>query len=102
MQIVTVSFPVTGSHELFHYRANGGSFTLRDIHTPSYNEISMDIEMQTLDKAQAFAEAEKELEATRQLIAQNNFDIERWSQYMSEQIESMAAQKRKELLDLYS
>ncbi len=58
--------------------------------------------MQTLDKAQAFAEAEKELEATRQLIAQNNFDIERWSQYMSEQIESMAAQKRKELLDLYS
>jgi hypothetical protein len=102
VNIVTVSFPVTGSHELFEYRASGGSLTMRNIYTPDYNSISMEIQVAALDKAQVLAQANDEISTTKELIAQNNPQAEAWTSRISAQIDSLAAQKRKELIDFYS
>ena len=99
---VTVSFPITGSKELFEYRANGGSFTLTSLYTPDYNGITIEVEADTLDKGQVLAAAEKEIAATRTLIAQNNPQVEAWTARISTQVDSMAAQKKQELAALYS
>ncbi|MBS1780448.1 MAG: hypothetical protein JST70_14045 [Bacteroidetes bacterium] len=102
VNIVTVEFPVTGSHELFEYRANGGSLTLSNVYTPDYNSISMDIEVPALDKVQVMAAASKEINTTRELIAQNNPHAEAWSQQIGNKIDAIASAKRKELLDFYN
>jgi hypothetical protein len=102
INIVTVNFSVSGSDELFEYRASGSQLTVTSVYTPDYGSISIDIEVPVLDKAQALAKANEEIKTTRTLIEQNNPVVQAWSQRMSQQIESMATQKRKELMDFYS
>lgn len=102
IQIVTVRFPVTGSRELFEYRANGGSLTIANIYTPDYDSISLDVEVPVLDKEQVLAVATREISTTRALIAQNNPQAEAWSQRISIQIDSMTDAKRRELLNFYN
>jgi hypothetical protein len=102
VNIVTVSFPITGSSDLFEYRASGASLTMSNIYAPEYNSITLDIEVPALDKAQVLATANKELETTRSLILQNNPIAEVWSERIDQKTDTMAAEKRKELMDFYS
>jgi hypothetical protein len=43
-----------------------------------------------------------EMSTTRELISQNNPAAEAWAQQVSVQIDSLAAQKRQELMAFYS
>ena len=102
MNVITVEFPFTGSAELFNYRSNGGSLSMHNIYLPSYNSISLDVQLAELNKEKALAKAKEEMATTLEVINQNNPDAERWSATQSVLIEQMADKKRKELLAFYS
>lgn len=98
---ITVSFPYTGSSEVFSYRANG-SLVISIFYLPSGSSIEVDVLLPQLNKEQALSNARKEMAATIELIKLNNPSVEAWSANMSTFIEEQAVIKRKELLELYS
>jgi len=100
--VVTVQFSVTGSEEVFCYRSNGGSLPITAVHTPEYGALTIEIELQELDKQKVLAEAENEIRTTREIILQNNPTVEAWSARAEVMIDELASQKRKELLEFYN
>ena len=101
VNVIKVQFPYTGSRELFDYRT-GESLAMGTIYEPSGGTITVDVELQQLDKAAAISKAKEEMAITFKLIEQNNSDAEQWSAIQTPLIEQMADKKRKELLDFYS
>lgn len=102
MHVITVSFPCTGSEELFNYRINGGSLPMKNIYLPSYKSISIEVQLKELDKAAALSMAKSEMATTIELISQNNSPAEQWSATTAVLIQQMAEKKRQELIDFYS
>lgn len=100
--VISISFPFTGSEELFNHRAGGQSLAMNRIYLPSYRSIDIEVELKDLDKSAALSMATAEIATTRELINQNNPVVENWSIKMIPIIEQMAANKRKELIDFYS
>lgn len=101
-QAITVSYPYSGSDEVFQFRSLEGAFPIASIYTPSYNTIDVEVELQSLDKTEALNKANEEMKTTFLLIEKNNPAIESWSNNMAHRIEELADQKRKELLEFYS
>ena len=70
--VITVSFPYTGSEVLFKYRSSGGSLSMHNIYLPSYKSIEVEVRLKELDKAVALSMAKSEMATTIELIKQNN------------------------------
>lgn len=90
------------SYPPMHICTSGGSLSMHNIYLPSYNSISLDVQLAELNKEKALAKAKEEMATTLEVINQNNPDAERWSATLSALIEQMADKKRKELLAFYS
>jgi hypothetical protein len=101
-EVVTVEFPFTGSEELFNFRASGIALTMGSVYLPSYNTISIDVQLQQLNKDVALNSANSEIALTKELIKQNNPFAEQWNNKINATIDTLAEQRRKQLLELYS
>jgi hypothetical protein len=102
INVITVSFSFTGSEELFNYRTSGESLSMSSIYLPSYNSIVVEVQLKELSKVEALTMAKSEMRTTFELIKQNNPTVKNWSLKMTDSIEQMVSQKRKELVDFYS
>ncbi|MCL4817477.1 MAG: hypothetical protein KJZ56_12660 [Flavobacteriales bacterium] len=106
VNVITVEFKFEGSFDLFGYSPNGlsfGSSSNMRVFQPDYgNVISVDIELQTLDKIAALNSANAQMEMTFGVINGNNTQAQQWSTSIEPTIESLLATKRKELLEFYS
>lgn len=98
--IITVEFTCTGSKELFEYRG-GGSLTIDTIYSPSGGQISVEVIVSKMDKAEALAQANDKIRTTKELIKMNNSEIENWSRTMAVKIKSAVESKKIELESLY-
>ena len=102
INIVTVGYPFTGSEEVFCYRGNGSSLAMASIFLPESNMIEVEVQLPSVTKDAAINAANRSMETTHALIAQNNPDVERWRAQMESKIDALTEQKRKEILDLFS
>lgn len=98
--LITVEFPCTGSSELFEYRGSG-QLTVGSVYVPSGNQISVEVQVSKVDKAEALAKANDEIRITKELIRMNNSEIVNWSESMKTKIKSEIESKRIELKALY-
>ena len=102
INLISVHFPFTGNKELFSYCADNISGEVFSIYTPDLgNVITIRIELERLDKANAVRQAKGELQTTEKFISQNNEQVKSWAKNAETTIESLAFQKRRELVDLY-
>lgn len=98
---VIVSFPVTGSRELFRYRTSG-SLAMRAVYVPSNSNITIEVQTVILDKVKVLNEASEEISTTRQLIEQNNAHVDHWNKSIEEDVKQQLDDKRRELIAFYS
>lgn len=106
-QITTVSvdFPFEGSEELFRYAPNGYRFggSSTRVYQPDYgNSITIDVEVDQLDKDLVLSKARQQMDTTFSLIKQINPSVESWSNTKEPQIEAALKNKKSELGNFYS
>jgi hypothetical protein len=102
INIVTVEFCFEGSEELFEYMPNGVGLTMGRFYQPSGNRVIVEVTVTTLDKAAVIAAAKEKMSATFDLINANNAQAKQWTASKEPVIDTLMAQKRKELNDFYS
>ncbi len=103
--VVTVDFPFTGSSELFSFSPDNLSFSSSDtrVHQPDYgNTISIEVEVQQLDKLTVLSMAEAKMKTTFSLINQINPQAQQWSATKEPMIDAALQKKRAELVSFYS
>ncbi len=102
--IVDVEFPFEGSEELFSHSPNGYSFggSGTRVYQPDYgNSITIEVEVDNLDKDLVLSRARQQMDTTFSLIKQINPSVESWSRTKESQIESMLKNKKDELDNFY-
>lgn len=107
VNVISVEFKFKGSTELFKYSPNGlsfGSSSNMRVYQPDFgNFITVEVELPNLDKKAALGSAIAKMEMTYEVIRGNNMQAEQQLNASIENvIESMANDRRKELLDFYS
>lgn len=101
--VIQVEFPFTGSKEMFAYMPENVSIPMGTVYQPSFNSLVVDVTLYgELNKDRAIGEANAEMNSTFAIVDGNNTQATQWSERQEPIIDSMAAQKRKELLDFYS
>ena len=100
--MVTVDFPFEGSEELFQYMPSGVGLTMGRFYQPSGNRVSVQVTVTALDKNAVITEAKNKMSATFELINANNTQAKQWTASKEPMIDTLMAQKRKELNDFYS
>ncbi len=99
-----VEFPFTGDTELFdHTPEVGFSYSSSDhgLVLPSYNRLTVYVDLPELNPTRAIAEARGLLSMTMQFVNSNNASIDIWSQSISNRIDQQLQQKREELVKLF-
>ena len=100
----TVQFPFEGSAELFEYMPDGFAFggSSTRVYQPDYgNSITIDVEVDSLDKELVLSKARKQMDTTFSLIKQINPTAENWSKTKEPQIDSKLKTKKEELDNFY-
>ena len=104
VNIITISFPITGSEELFALKPMNFTFSLSSnlrVYQPTGTTVTIEIESFDLNKDNALIEAQKEIQLTRNVVENNNNVIKQWNSSAESMIESLANAKRVELLDFF-
>ena len=105
-QVITarVEFPFEGSSELFSYMPDGYAFggSSTRVYQPDYGTITIDVEVDQLDKDLMLSKARQQMDTTSSLIKQINPSAENWSKTKEPQIESALKSKKEELDSFYS
>ena len=100
----TVEFPFTGDTELFDHTPEVGfshSSSDRGLVLPSYNRLTVYVDLPELNPTRAIAEARNLLSMTMQFVNSNNASIDAWSQSISHRIDQQLQQKREELAKFF-
>ena len=100
---VAVDFPFTGSPELFSFSPNGMTYGSSDtrVYQPDGNNISIEVEVEQLNKDVTLSKARSAMKTTFSLINQINPQAAQWSLTQEPLIDAELLKKRKELVDFY-
>lgn len=99
---LVVVFPFTGSSEIFEAIPEGVMFSAGRVYMPVGNTVTIGVDLHSINKEKALSEARVMMETTFDVIKKTNIQAQNWSESMELQIENLLAQRRKEILDLYS
>lgn len=102
--IVEVRFPFTGSEELFRHSPSAFSLTSSDtvVYQPDYDDsITVEAEIDKLDRDLALAKAKQMMTTTFSLVRQINPQAEGFTKNTEPHIDSLLAKRRDEVLNFY-
>jgi hypothetical protein len=102
VNLISVAFPIEGSPELFEHVPEGVRYEAGMVYQPVGRNVTVSVELDSLDKPSALAEANAMMRVTKGIIQANNKQAEEWSQRIEPIIDNQLEQKRKELIDFYS